>query len=159
MPDFVSYWHVRLRDEKRIMHCVQIHVALTHFFPLEQSKATEEPYDTSTIRASIWSCYDPCWNWCFIKMSAECICRQYLWCSLREKCPKTELLVRSFLYLVRIFLCSVNLRIQTKYRKIQFRNNSIFGHLSSKLHQVTENIISAKCLFQVLHIVPKIIVN
>ena len=46
--------------------------------------------------------------------------------SLPENCPNTEL------FLVRIFLYSdsVNLRIQSEYRKIRTRNNSVFGHFS-----------------------------
>ena len=47
--------------------------------------------------------------------------------SLREQCPSTELfLVRIFLY--RIY--SVNLHIQSEYRKIRTRNNSVFGQFS-----------------------------
>ena len=44
------------------------------------------------------------------------------WVPLREKCPNTEL------FLVLIFLYSV--RIQSEYRKIRTRNNSVFGHFS-----------------------------
>ena len=51
--------------------------------------------------------------------------------SLREKCPNTELfLVRIFLYMDWIRRFMVNLRIQSKYRKIWTRNNSVFGHFS-----------------------------
>ena len=53
--------------------------------------------------------------------------------ALREKCPNPELfLVSIFLYSVglnkKIF--SVNFRIQSKYRKIRNRRNSVFGHFS-----------------------------
>ena len=55
----------------------------------------------------------------------------WIW-SLREKCPNTELfLVRTFLYsdwITKIY--SVNLRIQSEYRKIWIRNNSVFGYFS-----------------------------
>ena len=40
--------------------------------------------------------------------------------ALREMCPNTEL------FLVRI----LNLRIQSEYRKIRTRYNSVFGHFS-----------------------------
>ena len=51
--------------------------------------------------------------------------------TLREKCPNTELL------LVRIFLYSdVNLRIQSEYRKIRTRNNSVFGHFLRSVKSV-----------------------
>ena len=43
--------------------------------------------------------------------------------SLRERCPNTEL------FLVRIFQY-LNLRIQSEYRKIRTRNNSVLGHFS-----------------------------
>ena len=70
--------------------------------------------------------------------------------TLREKCPNTEL------FLVRIFLYSdyeVNLRIQSEYREIRTRNNSVFGQFSrsenncigafvlSKLQTETSNFI------------------
>ena len=52
----------------------------------------------------------------------------WLWwyLSLREECPNTEL------FLTRILLYSdwVNLCIQSEYRKIRTRNNSVFGHFS-----------------------------
>ena len=52
--------------------------------------------------------------------------------SLREKCPNTELfLVRNFLYSgLNTEIYSVNLHIQSEYRKIWTRNNSVFGHFS-----------------------------
>ena len=55
--------------------------------------------------------------------------------SLREKCPNTEFfLVRIFLYSdwIESFtpIYSVNLRIQSKYRQIRTRENSIFEHFS-----------------------------
>ena len=55
---------------------------------------------------------------------------------LREKCPDMELfLVRIFLYSDWIqrdtlYLYGVNLRIQSEYRRIRTRNNSVFGHFS-----------------------------
>ena len=55
----------------------------------------------------------------------------WIW-SLRENCPNTELfLVRIFLYsdwITKIY--SVNLLIQSEYRKIWIRNDSVFGHFS-----------------------------
>ena len=58
--------------------------------------------------------------------------------TLRGKCPNTEFfLVRIFLHLdwIRRFteFYRVNLRIQSKYRKIRTRENSIFGQF---LHSV-----------------------
>ena len=55
--------------------------------------------------------------------------------ALREKCPNAEFfLVRIFLHLdwIRRFteFYRVNLRIQSKYRKIRTRENSIFEHFS-----------------------------
>ena len=51
--------------------------------------------------------------------------------TLREKCPNAELL------LVGIFLYSdVNLRIQSEYRKIRARNNSVFGHFLRSVKSV-----------------------
>ena len=48
--------------------------------------------------------------------------------TLRKMCPNTELfLVHIFLYLE---IYSVNFRIQSEYRKIRTRNNSVFGHFS-----------------------------
>ena len=47
---------------------------------------------------------------------------KYLRWTLREKCPNTEL------FLVRYYF--VNLRIQSEYKKIRTRNNSVFGHFS-----------------------------
>ena len=49
-----------------------------------------------------------------------------LTCALREKCPNMEF------FLVRFFLYSdwINLRIQSEYRKIQNRKNSVFGNFS-----------------------------
>ena len=59
----------------------------------------------------------------FLTSSTQCIASQ-----LREKCPNTEL------FLVCIFLYSdwihVNLRIQSKYRKIRTRNKSVLGYFS-----------------------------
>ena len=55
---------------------------------------------------------------------------------LREKCPDMELfLVRIFLYSdwIRrdiLYLYGVNIRIQSEYRRIRTRNNSVFGHFS-----------------------------
>ena len=47
---------------------------------------------------------------------------------LREKCPYAEF------FLVHIFLCSDwirgNIRIQSEYRKIRTRKDSVFGHFS-----------------------------
>ena len=43
---------------------------------------------------------------------------------LREKCPNTEL------FLVLIFLY-----IQSEYRKIWTRNNSVFGHFSRSVYE------------------------
>ena len=59
---------------------------------------------------------------------------------LREKCPNTEwFLVRIFLYSywIRRFtsqIYEVNLRIQSEYRKIRTRNNSVFGHFPCSVH-------------------------
>ena len=51
--------------------------------------------------------------------------------TLPEKCPNTELfLVRIFLYWDLIRRFTVNLRIQSKCRKIRARNISVFGHFS-----------------------------
>ena len=52
--------------------------------------------------------------------------------TLREKCPNTEFfLVRTFLYSDWIQeIYEVNLRIQSEYRKIRTRKNSVFGHFS-----------------------------
>ena len=51
------------------------------------------------------------------------------WKPLREKCPNTELfLVRIFLHSDWIRRNTVSLRIQSEYRKIRTRNNSVFGH-------------------------------
>ena len=50
---------------------------------------------------------------------------------LREKCPNTEIFpVRIFPHLDWIRRFTVNLRIQSKYRKIRTRNNSVLGHFS-----------------------------
>ena len=52
------------------------------------------------------------------------------------KCPNTGLfLVRIFLHLDWIRRLTVNLRIQSEYRKIRTRNNSAFGHFSHCLNQ------------------------
>ena len=50
--------------------------------------------------------------------------------TLREKCPNTEL------FLVRIFLYSDCIRIQSEYRKMRIRNNSVFGHFSRSVRQL-----------------------
>ena len=55
-----------------------------------------------------------------------------------QKCPNTELFLASIfqhsdwlLYFPVLRVYSVNLRIQSEYRKIWTRNNSVFGHFSS----------------------------
>ena len=52
--------------------------------------------------------------------------------ALRGKCPNVELfLVRIFLYFGQITeIYGVNLRIQSEYRKIWIRNDTVFGHFS-----------------------------
>ena len=69
--------------------------------------------------------------------------------TLREKCPNEEL------FLVRIY--GVNLRIQSEYRKMETRNNSVFGHFSrsdtaptSLLDRKTSSqIVNHFCLFPI----------
>ena len=64
---------------------------------------------------------------------------------LREKCPNTELfLVRIFLY----FDWRVNLRIQSEYRKIGTRKNSIVGHFSCSVYnrRVSHISVISACL-------------
>ena len=46
------------------------------------------------------------------------------------------------LFLVRIFCYSVNLRIQSKYRKIWTRNNSVFWHFSRSGQLAKNNTFS-----------------
>ena len=51
------------------------------------------------------------------------------WDTLREKCPNTEFF--SGLYFpVFGLIYSVNLRVQSKYKKIRTRKSSVFGHFS-----------------------------
>ena len=67
--------------------------------------------------------------------------------TLHEKCPNTEfLMVRIFPYLDWIwrFTACVNLRIQSKYRKIRTRKNSVFGHFSRSV-KLTELWFSFYC--------------
>ena len=55
---------------------------------------------------------------------------------LREKCPNTELfLVRPYfpVFGLNTEIYEVNLRIQSEYRKIRTRNNSVFGHFSPRV--------------------------
>ena len=69
---------------------------------------------------------------------------------LRERCPNTELfLVRIFLYLDWIRRFTVNLRIQSEYRKIRTRNNSVFGHFSRSvtLHFKSDKKISSTYIY------------
>ena len=66
--------------------------------------------------------------------------RNLLGISLSEMCPNTELfLVRIFLYSARIH--GVNLRIQFEYRRIQTRNNSVFGHFSRSVSRARKSVI------------------
>ena len=56
--------------------------------------------------------------------------------SLREKCLNTEFfLVLIFLYSDWITIYGVNLRIQSKYRIIRTRRNSVFGHFSRSFYK------------------------
>ena len=54
--------------------------------------------------------------------------------ALREKCPNTDF------FLVRIFLYSV------RYRKIQTRKNSVFGHFSHSVSGLSSATLSKKRL-------------
>ena len=69
------------------------------------------------------------WFWIPVSWFLLVLC----YTAMREKCPDMEL------FLVRIFLYSdwirklVNLRIQSEYRKIRTRNNSVLGHFSTVL--------------------------
>ena len=75
--------------------------------------------------------------------------------ALREKYPNTELfLVRIFLYSdwVRRFL-----RIQSEYRKIWTRNNSVFGHFPNSVGSYHLNFHSLQILvFQKFHSLLKV---
>ena len=69
----------------------------------------------------------------------------YDYMTLREKCPNTDLfLVCIFLYLfgLNTEIYSVNLHIQSKYRKIQTRKDSAFG-LFSRSVMSPENIFAS----------------
>ena len=62
--------------------------------------------------------------------------------SLREKCPNVELfLVRIFLYSDWIRRLLVNLHIQSKYRKIRTKNNSVFGHFSRSFNGLRRPLV------------------
>ena len=61
-------------------------------------------------------------DWCFNQPLLNF--NQYFESALHEKCPNPEF------FLVHIFLYLENLHIQSKYRKIQTRSNSLFGHFS-----------------------------
>ena len=58
--------------------------------------------------------------------------------SLREKCPNKEFFSGSYLPVLGLDteIYSVDIRIQSDYRKIRTRKNSVFGHFSRsvKLH-------------------------
>ena len=77
-----------------------------------------------------------------------CGCRTFLlksylglsYRALREKCPNTQLFLSVFY--------EVNLLIQSKYREIQTRNNSVFGHFSrngghSSLYDIFGNYLGS----------------
>ena len=76
------------------------------------------------------------WIWRDTLTLLDRICKKMTRKPLREKCPNTELfLVR--IYCIRTeygeilrFRYSISLRIQSEYRKIRTRNNSVFGHFS-----------------------------
>ena len=55
--------------------------------------------------------------------------------SLREKCPNTEFFLVLFSCMRRLNteIHSVNLRIQSEYRKIRTRKNAVFGHFSRRV--------------------------
>ena len=62
--------------------------------------------------------------------------------TLREKCPNTEFfLVSIFLYSDWILRFTVNLCIQSKYRKIRTRKNIVFGHFSSSANNIVHGQI------------------
>ena len=79
---------------------------------------------------------------------------------LREKCPNTDLFwsVLSYPVFGLNTIYSVNLHIQSEYRKIRTKNNSVFGHFSrSAIHQLSSilsvcvSCLSSEINFQLHH--------
>ena len=111
-------------------------------------------------------------NWCSVKCSVLNILKlgyckykvqkKFQNVSLGEKCPNTELfLVRIFLY--SDWIWTVSLRIQSEYRKIRTRNNSVFGRFSrsvlSKLQLISLTSFNWCCkivMFQILNLLKAI---
>ena len=74
-------------------------------------------------------------NFTFVQfpISQFCICGSPNSANILSLCKSSLHCVKSVQIRSCLFLYSVNLRIQSEYRKIQTRNNSVFGHFSHNM--------------------------
>ena len=74
-------------------------------------------------------------NFTYVQFSISqfCICGSPNSANILSLCKSSLHCVKSVQIRSYLFLYFVNLRIQSEYRKIQTRNNSVFGHFSHNM--------------------------
>ena len=75
------------------------------------------------------------WSWCAFSKSKPKF-------TLREKCPNTEFFSGPYFPVFgrNTEICSVNLGIQSEYRKIRIRKNSVFRHFSCSVNKAKKRM-------------------